>query len=613
MLKEHLAGAPMPFQPFRLAHVATFQGLPAGDLTLLEARLEPLPVSRGTCIVREGEAADALFVVVSGRFAVEVGGNPVPVTEIGQGATIGEIAFFAGGERTATVRAIRDSVVVRLTRADFDDMSMRAPAIWQTITATLASRLAAETRKSTALQKGLCDMQRAGPRPRTIALIRAGGAAIPKAFLETFASAAARTPGTLIVNSATIGDHVSNGSAADAAATEALNDLEARYHTIVFEADAELTPWSEKAIRQADAIVAVGAHPDGPLGSTVPLNALEAFAQRIHRAAAHRLVIVHPRSGALQGTRHWLQPRAPFMHHHAALGSVGDAERLWRFLRGEALGLVACGGGAYCAAHIGIYKAFRETGTAFDVLGGTSGGAAMAAAFAQDLAPDDIDARVHRMFIEGKALARYTLPRYSLLDHKHFDHHLMTEYGNVRVEDLWKPFFAISADLTNGGTEVHRSGPLWQAIRASAAIPGLLPPLYSDDGRMLVDGSVIANVPIEAMHALKTGPNVVVSFNPPAGEKYDAAFNTLPGRRELIWRTLNRFAPDTLPKAPSAATVLVRSLMANRGRFEQHLGAGDWLLHPPVPDNMGALDWRQHSTLVEMAYRYGLDEIAKHG
>ena len=185
------------------------------------------------------------------------------------------------------------------------------------------------------------------------------------------------------------------------------------------------------------------------------------------------------------------------MHHHVALDSDRDIERLWRFLRGEALGYVASGGGAYCAAHIGVYKAFRDTGTSFDIVGGTSGGAAMAAAFAQDVAPEEIDARVHRMFIEGSALARYTLPRYSLLDHTHFDRHLINEYGTSRIEDLWKPYFAVSADLSAGDIEVHRSGLVWQAIRASAAIPGLLPPFFNSAGRMLVDGSIIANVPIE--------------------------------------------------------------------------------------------------------------------
>ena len=592
-----------------LDSVETFKSLSGDERAALEARLAPIAVARGACLVTEGEAADALYVVVSGRFAVEVSGSPGPVAEIAQGSTIGEIAFFTDGPRTATVSAIRDSVVVRLTRDDFDAISTRSPAIWRSVTATLARRLADETRKGSALRN--VTVARARPRPRTIALVRAGPAPIPPVFLTAFDEAARRRPQTLVISSATVGDHVSGDGLNTLSATQALNDLEARFDTIVFVADAELTPWSEKAIRQADEILLVGVQLDAPLAAPVALNTLERFAQAIHAKAAHRLVLVHSRARVVQGTRFWLQGRDPAMHHPAALGDASDVARLWRFVIGEAVGFVACGGGAYCAAHIGLYKALRETGAELDLFGGTSGGAAMTAAFAQDVPADEIDARVHRMFIEGKALSRYTLPRYSLLDHTHFDHHLIAEYGGVLIEDMWKPYFAVSTDLSNTRTEVHRSGPLWAAIRASAAIPALLPPYYTKDGRMLVDGSVVSNVPIETMHSLKRGPNIVVSFSPPEGQRFDVDYAALPARRDLVWRTLNPFAKDALPKAPSAATVLVRSLMANRTHFERHLEADDWLLMPPVPKEMGALDWRRHSELVETAYRYGLSEITR--
>jgi NTE family protein len=601
----------MSSEPFKLANVATFNGLSPEHLALLEARLLPIHVPRGACIVTESDEADALFVVLSGRFAVEIGGHSEPVTEIGQGATIGEIAFFSGGARTATVRAIRDSVVVRLSRMCFDEITARSPAIWNAIASTLASRLAAQTRKNSALRASPLAKTNASLRPRTIALIRAGPAPVPARFIENFMAASSDADGTLIVTSSGIGVHVTNGASGDAASTEALNDLEARFHTIVFIADNELTPWSEKAIRQADAILAVAAHPTGPLGGIVPHNALEEFAFTLHKPSAFRLAILHQRAGAVQGTRHWLGGREPHMHHHVALDDTVDMARLWRFLRGDAIGFVACGGGAFCAAHIGVYKAFREAGTSFDFFGGTSGGAAMTAAFAQDIDPEEIDARVHRMFIEGKALARYTLPRYSLLDHTHFDAHLQTEYGNVCIEDVWKPYFAVSADLSNAALEVHRTGPLWEAIRSSAAIPGLLPPYCRADGRMLVDGSVIANVPVEVIHALKSGPNVIVSFDAPGAKSTAFDYAALPGRRELLWKWVNPFAAGMLPNAPSAATVLVRSLMANRGHYERHLGPEDWLLIPPTPDNMGALDWRRHTEIMAGAYRHTQAEIER--
>jgi NTE family protein len=593
---------------FSLASVATFKDLAPEALRLLEERLQPLPVRRDDCVVLEGEKADALYVVVSGRFAVEIKGLVEPVAEISHGSTIGEIAFFVGGNRTATVRAIRDGVVVRLTREDFDEISARSPAIWQAVTATLAERLAEETRRGAATNNGTHAL-RARPRPRTIAVIGAASGYIPPAFLTAFTEAAHTNPDTLVVSSGTISDVVGAKAASDLGLTEALNALESRYATVVFIADGELTPWSEKAIRQADEILLVAGQLGGPVGRTVALSPLEAFALSLHRPASRRLAVVHTRKGIAQGTRHWLALREPAMHHHVALGEADDVARLWRFLRGEALGFVACGGGAYCAAHIGVYRAFRENGISFDLIGGTSGGAAMAATFAQDLDPFEIDAGVHRMFIEGRALSRYTLPRYGLIDHTHFDAHLEKEYGNVRIEDLWKPYFAVSADLSDYKIEVHRSGALWRAIRASAAIPGLLPPFYTEDGRMLVDGSVIANVPVETMHSLKRGPNVVVSFQASQSERFAVDYNALPKRRDLLWRALNPISGAALPKAPSAATVLVRSLMANRSQFQRHMMPDDWLLVPPTPSEMGALDWRRHTEQMQTAYAYTMAAI----
>lgn len=600
----------MSLPPLNLATVATFKDLDPSAIAELEARLRPIDVARDACIVREGAPADALYVVVSGRFAVEVEAEPDPVAEIGHGATIGEIAFFAGGARTATVRAIRDSVVVRLTREDFDELAARAPAIWRSVTATLANRLAAQTKQASKLRSS-AHTSRATPPPRTIAIIAAGARPIPDAFIAALQAFAAAAPGSRVLEASDARALLNGAGPVGQSATQTLNDLEARHERILFIADRDLTPWSEKAIRHADEILLVATPLDDPVGSPVSLNPVETFALKFHRGASVRLVLIHARKGVVQGTRHWLAAREPAMHHHVALSDAPSLARLWRFLSGTALGYVACGGGALTAAHIGIYKALRESGVELDLIGGTSGGAAMAAAFAQDFEPESIDAAVHRMFIDGRALQRYTLPRYSLIDHTHFDAHLEAEYGNGRIEDLWKPYFAVSADLSRYDLEVHRSGSIWQAVRASAAIPGLLPPFYTSDGRMLVDGSVIANVPIETMHALKRGPNIVVSFRAPESQTFTVDYAALPARRDLVWRTLNPLRRGDLPRAPSAATVLVRSLMANRTHFERHMEPSDLLFVPPTPADMGALDWRQHSTLVDTACRYAREEITR--
>lgn len=599
----------MSFSQSRLASVAAFTGLSPDALASLERQLTALPVPAGTVLVREGEEPDALYIVVSGRFSVEVAAAQEPVAEISSGGTIGEIAFFAGGKRTATCRAIRDSTVLRLTRSDFDHISQRAPAIWSNITATLAQRLASETRKSAQL-KGAATRR---PRPRTIAIIPAGPLRDAPGLLDRLTGPIARSPGTVILASKAAAEMTGAESGADWEQTaHKFNALEETNYTIFYIADGSLTAFTQFAIRQADEVILAAHHGAAPISAPVSLNEIEEFfyAQAERR---HRLVLVHPDRHGIQGTRHWLAQRPVVMHHHVVDGDQDDLARLWRFVRGEASGFVACGGGAYCAAHIGIYKAFGESGHTFDILGGSSGGAAMAAAFAEGMAAEDIDARVHAMFVKGRAMARYTLPRYGLLDHTHFDRHLREQYGETRIEDYWTPYFAVALDLTDVALRVIRTGPAWTAIRASSAIPGLLPPYIGEDGHLLVDGSVAANVPIDVMHGIKTGPNVVVTFAKPLGERITAGYHALPGRRDLLRHTLNPWSKADLPDVPTAGSVLVRALMANRNHFETLLEPSDWLLMPPVPADMGPLDWRRHRELLDSAYSYTRAEIAARG
>lgn len=591
---------PAPPHDLSLASVGIFRDLMPAELAAMEAELESLSVARGEVLVRQGDKTDALFIVVTGRFDVTVAGREAPIAEIGPGSPIGEIAFLTGGERTATVRAARDSVVLRLERSLFERLCQRTPAIWPALTTALARRLADQTAGKSAPKDAV---------PRTIAVIPAGPKPIPQKFLGMLEAAFARCGATEAVRSTNLRKVLAGQTDLNSrAATRALNALESGRDFVLLIADPDLSPWSEKAIRQADLVLSVG-NPSNETRAPVPLNAHEQLAAQLFKPRAHRLVLAHERRARLKGTGHWLAERNVAAHHHVALNEESDVDRLVRFVRGQAVGLVACGGGAFCAAHIGLYKALLEGGVEFDMMGGTSGGSAMAAAFAMGTPPEEIAAATHEIFVTGKAMRRYTWPRFSLLDHTHFDRLLQEHYGGIDIEDLWLPFFAISTNLSRHSLHCHTSGDLWSAVRASASIPGLLPPYYTSDGQMLVDGALLDNVPIGMMHQLKQGPNVVVSFEVPQLQRFKVDYKSLPSRAQLILRLLFPYGRAALPDAPSLRSVLMRSLMANRQGFERHLTPTDLLLVPPLPGDMGILDWRRHRELMKSAYEWTRSEL----
>jgi NTE family protein len=164
-----------------LAFIDALRDLPPRELANLEQRLTSLSVRRGEVLMRQGDQADALYLVVSGRFAVEVDGRHV--AEVGSGAPIGEVAFFADGRRTATVTALRDSLVLKLPHAEFLELTESNPAILKPIMVTLARRLA----------DALAGEDQAGsPHPRTIAVINAGPWPVPEVFRRELTRALVR-------------------------------------------------------------------------------------------------------------------------------------------------------------------------------------------------------------------------------------------------------------------------------------------------------------------------------------------------------------------------------------------------------------------------------------
>ena len=87
-------------------------------------------------------------------------------------------------------------------------------------------------------------------------------------------------------------------------------------------------------------------------------------------------------------------------------------------------------------------------------------------------------------------------------------------YGDAQIEDLWMPCFCVSSNLTRAVAMVHRRGPLWQAVRASMAIPGVFSPVLAD-GDLLVDGCVLDNLPIDVMQRVNYGgPIIAVNVFP---------------------------------------------------------------------------------------------------
>ncbi len=469
----------------------------------LEDRLQWLDLDPGELLFDQGHAGDSLYILVSGQLRVltgdEANGYQTRAT-VRAGEMVGEMAVLRDQLRSARVVATHACTLLRLTRVDFNHLSQRHPAFSLAMTRQIADRL------ERAQQRG---DRRAAP-PRAIAVIKAGRSSVPRAFLSRLEKTLADHSRSLTLNPTEIGRRLGRDSIAHAGSgdpaylglglwleqQESAHDL-VFYVTEPLGSDEQPSGWTRRCLERADEILVLADSRDDPEPQGLELSLYRQLARRRQSGVAPRvhLLLLHPEDTELpRETAQWLHPRSVDVHHHIRMGDPHHLARLGRRLTGRAIGLALSGGGARGIAHIGILRALEEAGAPVDMVAGTSMGSVIGALYARGMSPGDILAQAEWSFVKSDPWREYTLPTYSLLRSKRLDHVSRKTYGDIQVEDLWRSFSCVSTNISRQQATVHESGPLWRAVRASGAIPGLLTPVIMD-GEIHVDGAVLNNLP----------------------------------------------------------------------------------------------------------------------
>lgn len=171
------------------------------------------------------------------------------------------------------------------------------------------------------------------------------------------------------------------------------------------------------------------------------------------------------------------------------------------------------GGGARGLAHIGVLEALAEHGVPVKAVVGTSIGAEIGAFLAAGMPVAEM--REVATGFDWRLTLQLFFPDLSdggLVSGKRILSWLEEKLGHVAIEELAVPFAAVATDLEKGEEVVLDRGSLVQAVRASVSLPGTLAPLRID-GRVLVDGGVVNQVPADVARRLFGGPVVAVAVH----------------------------------------------------------------------------------------------------
>ncbi|GJL96390.1 MAG: cyclic nucleotide-binding protein [Hyphobacterium sp.] len=564
-----------------LSFLDFFDSVGKAALKAVEHEVEWFCLPAGQMLFAEGEPSDALYLLRSGALAAfrdGAMGRPNLLGYIRAGEPVGEMSMLEERPHSASVYAMRDSEVVRLPTASFERLADKHPSLMRELSKMMLRRLRAGP-------------QRNGSEPKVFALV----ACSPTIDLDYRARKLQTALARIGVTSAIVGDEAADWQG------PRLEQYEHDHQIVLLTASLGDPNWARRAMGRADRVwlLARGdARPSLPLLPDDPSPAA--------RLKLLDVILVHD-GGDRRATRpeEWADAADAARVFHWREEQQNDLKRLARTLAGKSIGLVLSGGGARAYAHIGAVDAFRKAGIEFDFIGGASMGAIIAAGVALEWSQDELVDRVHDAFVKSNPLGDWQLPVISLARGNRVDERLEEHFGDVEIPDLARPFFCVSSNLSNGRPFVHRRGRLRDALRATIAIPGILPPVIQNEN-VLVDGAVFTNFPSEQMKAFHRGVSAGSDVTRAKGVNPDD-FRNAPGF--FGWIRQHGFN-----ELPPIASLLMRSATAGVmvGKHEAYQEAVDLLVLPETDTDLR--QWKKYEETVDAGRRsaeFAISELSR--
>lgn len=596
-----------------MGHLRNLLGtLEPGAMGLLMQQLQWVELAGGQTLMSQGDPGDAMYLTVSGRLRTYItgdDGHQRMVREISRGQVVGEMSLYTDEPRSATLVAIRDTVLVRLGKAEFKQLLGSSSQISIALTQQIIQRLRTEGSR-TSMDKpvtiGLLPVSAGVDIEGTAAALAAQLASAGRVAVVTAASLDAElgVPG--------IARREPRDDQASLSVSVRLDEIEAVHDFVLLVGDASPTPWTERCSRHSDELYLLADADAPPVLHPIEERCLMPLGTRTD--AAEILVLLHP-VDRLQprDTAAWLARRPLVDHVHIRPALTRDLARLARLISRTAVGLVLAGGGARGIAHIGVYRALQERGIEIDVVGGTSIGSVMAGYVATDRGFDVVMANAREVFAAGPTGDFNLIPLVSLIKGRRLSSLIktslreLTGQEDVGVEDLWKTYFCITTNYSRAEEHVVRRGPMRSAVMASIAIPGALPPVVIG-GDLMCDGGTFNNFPVDVMHGMRGVGRVIGVDLRNRRKPRHALPQEVPGTWALLRDRLRPRARRRY-RLPSLAAMLMNvTMLYSASRLHQTRKLIDVYMNPPL-DRVGMLQWTRFEQIVAQGYAHACEVL----
>lgn len=574
-----------------LSQVEIFSGLPADALATLAESAQMLTLASGEALYAEGEPPRQLYVLIHGRLQVTARGKLLGY--VNRHELVGEMGVVAAEARNASIRALRDCMLLSIPASTFMIFMRSQPDCLVQLTRLVIAR---------GRQYQTLRQVSANAKGGTLALIPAAAGVPAVQLAEALTAHMQGWPETRLITSAHVNSVFGDGSAQtpldgseeDTRLRSWLADLEHTHRFILYAADNGHDPWSLRCLRQADRILMLAESSATP--EPVPvLNTLQAGSL----VTPVELVLLRPEGDAAPNTLAWCRATGARAHYFVHPWAKAEIAALARQISGRGIGLVLGGGGARGFAHIGLVRALEQLQIPVDIVGGTSMGAFVSALLACGFDSVEMSHIAHETFVARNFLNDYTLPKVSLIRGERFHARLTSIFGSRRIEELRRSYYCISTNLTTGLPMVHDQGHLASWVGTSMSVPGVAPPI-AFEGDLLCDGGIVNNLPTDVMQHLERGVIIACNVSNNGDIRAPGAGLGEPDQLALLnWKS------DT--RAPTLTEILMRTATLTSDTVTQQasIERADTYIRMPIED-IGMFDWQRLDELIERGYEHAL-------
>jgi NTE family protein len=546
-----------------------FQGLTPAEIDQIIAPLPRCRLAAGESLFAEGDTGSTMYLVMSGIIEIFTirAGEAVSIRTFMPGSYFGELALLGQEVRSASVRAIEDSVLLEVDNEALARITADYPFVVANIGRVLAEQLVTTTRTMVHVKHGeLVMVVINGLRQRHAA----ASYLLDAATALTHGPMAKLGPHWLFPDAMHVAGAIRDqarpesgaaGESASAFAYRAGALLEARaghdavrllvdyfrrwwQRTVIIISEEERR-WFELAMPLVDRIFVVGT-PDEiaswslnlPPDAQPTIEAVPIVPETSQRREALRVL----RGAGFQPPLIWLPdiepPAGQFARLHLTDLSLPHQRGLLRLARAIAktrIGLALGAGGARGMAHIGAIRYLEERGIPIDAFAGTSIGSLMGGAFACGTNSHVAETLMLDWIRSGpRKLIRPAFSFRSILSGKAIESICRDRFGSRHFIDLPTPLVAVAADLASGRSVSLKNGTVARAVQASMSIPGMFPPVMIGP-YVLVDGGVADPVPSDTLPELGADILIVVniSYSPEDLERWAREEGTTPPVRAI--------------------------------------------------------------------------------